>query len=220
MTERPLGELLATDEPAWPLVQSWIREAARPVEVRPVSREDGEDALRRLQVTARSPLGAVALETGGLLVDDGWIRILGGGSDGFPSIVDWNGFGGEPLVDPVAGGFVVAYDAIGGFFLAREETRTVWSFMPDSVEWQDTELGYGDFVHWTLNGDLELFYEGLRWEGWRDEVRRLPPDRGLLLWPPPATREGKDVAAVSRREVPVAELWGLYPRGGLLGGDG
>ena len=169
-------------------------------------------------MTARSPLGAIALETGGILVDDGWIRILGGGSAGLPSIVDWNGFGGDALVEPLDGGFAVAYDAIGGFFVAREETRTVWSFMPDAVDWQDTELGYGDFVHWTLHGDLDGFYEGLRWEGWRDEARALPPDRGLFLWPPPWTKEGKDLAAVSRGAVPVTELWGLYPGGDLLGG--
>src|SRR5262245_57216917 len=35
MPKRALQELLNVDEPAWPLVQSWLREATNPVEVLP-----------------------------------------------------------------------------------------------------------------------------------------------------------------------------------------
>ena len=34
--------------------------------------------LSRLQVTARSMMGALALSSGGMLVDHGWVRLLGG----------------------------------------------------------------------------------------------------------------------------------------------
>jgi hypothetical protein len=75
---RPLHELLS-DDPAWPLIDSWINDAANDVRVVPTDRGRGEETLQALQVTTRSPLGAVALETGGLLVDHGWVRILGAG---------------------------------------------------------------------------------------------------------------------------------------------
>lgn len=39
----------------------------------------GETALLATQVTTRSPMGAVVYHTGGILVDHGWIRILGAG---------------------------------------------------------------------------------------------------------------------------------------------
>jgi hypothetical protein len=56
-----------------------------------VDRAAGERALVGLQVTSQSPLGAIALETGGLLVDHGWIRVLGGGSPRLPrAIHEWN----------------------------------------------------------------------------------------------------------------------------------
>mgnify|MGYP006138941707 CR=1 FL=1 len=40
--------------------------------------------LHRLQVTRRSTLGGLAADTGGLLVDHGWLRHLGGGSARLP----------------------------------------------------------------------------------------------------------------------------------------
>ncbi|UUU44910.1 DUF2625 domain-containing protein [Streptomyces sp. NBC_00162] len=39
---------------------------------------EGRRCLLQMQVTGRSVLGALALHTGGLLVDDGWVRVFGG----------------------------------------------------------------------------------------------------------------------------------------------
>lgn len=77
---RPPADALS-DDPAWPLVQSWIEAAHNEVAVLPAERALGEDTLRRLEVTDHSVLGAVALETGGILIDHGWLRLLGSGSE-------------------------------------------------------------------------------------------------------------------------------------------
>ncbi len=74
---RSLDELIDLQDPGWPLVQEWIAKASNPVEVLPADRARAEATLVELQVTTRSPMGAIALETGGLLVDSGWLRILG-----------------------------------------------------------------------------------------------------------------------------------------------
>jgi hypothetical protein len=69
---RTLAELTATPDPAWPLVQGWLAEATNSVEALPPPDPRRRDAaLLAVQVTLRSPLGAVVYETGGLLVDDG-----------------------------------------------------------------------------------------------------------------------------------------------------
>ena len=68
---RPLRELINTEEPAWPDVQQWIANAKNQVEVLPVNSADRESALLALQVTTRSPMGAIVYETGGLLIDHG-----------------------------------------------------------------------------------------------------------------------------------------------------
>ena len=92
MTERrSLRDLLAVDDPAWPLVQSWIREATNPLEVLLVDERQRGQALEDTQVTIRSPMGAVVYETGGLLVDHGWLRLLGSGHPRLPrSMPVWN----------------------------------------------------------------------------------------------------------------------------------
>src|SRR5438105_2276535 len=96
---RQLEDLLDQNDPAWPLVQEWIRSANHPVEVLPPSEPQRGEALVQLQVTTRSPMGAVVYETGGLLIDDGWLRLLGSGHERLPrSLPAWNR--GRTWTDP------------------------------------------------------------------------------------------------------------------------
>src|SRR5581483_2004912 len=87
---RTIEELIDTD-PAWPIVQDWLRTATNGAEVLPASESDRSDALVATQVTTRSPMGAIIYETGGILVDFGWIRILGSGHPRLPrTLPGWN----------------------------------------------------------------------------------------------------------------------------------
>lgn len=63
---RTLTDLTHTDDPAWPLVQQWVADAPS-VQVLSAERTRAEEALLQLQVTLRSPMGAVVYHTGGLL---------------------------------------------------------------------------------------------------------------------------------------------------------
>jgi hypothetical protein len=82
-----------------------------------VERRLGESALYALQVSSRSPMGAIALETGGLLIDHGWIRVLGGGSAELPrTIHEWNDLKPGQAARRVPGAILVADDVIGGLF--------------------------------------------------------------------------------------------------------
>jgi Protein of unknown function DUF2625 len=73
---RPLDDLLSADS-AWPLVLEWQREAKNRIELLAVERSRAEATLVSMQVTTRSPMGAVVWESGGILVDRGWVRVLG-----------------------------------------------------------------------------------------------------------------------------------------------
>lgn len=84
-------DLIETKESAWPMLQEWFRHSTNPVEVLPASDPHRADALAARQVTTRSPMGAIIYETGGLLIDHGWIRILGSGSvRGNRTLPEWN----------------------------------------------------------------------------------------------------------------------------------
>ncbi len=69
------------------------------------------EVLFRLQVTARSTLGALALRCGGVLLDHGWLRLLGGGGDELMSLAEANGLG-EPMCAERPAALTVAFDVL------------------------------------------------------------------------------------------------------------
>ena len=57
-----------------------MKEAKNKIKILPKDQKRAEHELFFLQVIIRSPMGAIIYETGGILIDNGWIRILGSGS--------------------------------------------------------------------------------------------------------------------------------------------
>ncbi|MGV3538813.1 MAG: DUF2625 domain-containing protein [Rufibacter sp.] len=217
LPKRSLTELINTKEPGWELVKSWMKNAKNKVEVLPKHQKKAEEALLQAQVTTRSPMGAVVYETGGILVDDGWIRILGSGSPKFPrSLMAWNK-GKSFLQDGEQPSFLlIADDVLGGFFainaggLGKEGIGKIFYFSPDNLEWEPTELGYSEFLQFCFSGNLESFYEGLRWSNWRTEIKELSGDKGIHCFPYLWMSTGKDINKVSRKPILMEELWLLY----------
>ena len=163
---------------AWPLVQRWIERAANAVTVLPPDAPPDQAALEALGLTERSVLGALAVHTAGLVIDEGWLRVLGGAT-----LLSWS--------DRLAGGLVVGHDAAGGFFAVVREDGEVRYLLPGGGEWVGTEMGHAAWVHWTLTGDLDSFYAEMREPGWQAQVAALEPDQGLTPGGP----------------VPMADLW-------------
>lgn len=209
MSSRSLEELVNVDAPAWPGLRVSFGAARNPVEILPPDRVRCASTLEALQVTVRSTLGAIASETGGVLIDRGWVRLLGGGSDGAAGLADWNGLASRPQVEGAGGLFIVGYDLIGGFFAldGRADGEAIY-FAPDTLGWERLERGYTGLVEFLLEGDLDGYYP-LRWSGWEQEAAAVPFDCALSLLPPPFFAEGKDLTRVSRRAVPAREAWGV-----------
>lgn len=214
MAGRSLTQLVEVADPAWPSVQEWIAGADRPVEVIAPDQGCAERSLLRLQVTVGSPLGALAYRTGGLLVDSGWLRLLGSGGGARMSggLESWNNGSVSPA-DLVGGALVVGHDAVGGFFAidgGRLGGRPggVHYLTPDSLEWEDLDLSYSELLHWAFTGDLDGFYRDARWPTWAEEVRGLTGDQGILVYPP-LWAEGGPLTERARNPVPMTEMWGL-----------
>jgi Protein of unknown function DUF2625 len=208
-------EELRSGDSAWPVVESWLAEVVNEVVVLPAEPGRGEEALYRLQVTTASPLGAVALETAGILVDRGWLRLLGAGSDELRGLAAWNGVGEPALGETLDDAFLVAHDAVGGFFALNGGAfggaqGDVFYFAPDTLAWEPLDRGYGDFVYWALAGDVQEFYAGLRWPGWQRELSAARADEGFSLYPPPFSREGRALEVSHRKLVPMTELWAFH----------
>jgi hypothetical protein len=58
-----------------------------------------------------------------------------------------------------------------------------------------------------FNSDLDKFYEGLRWKNWKEDVLNLDGNKAFDFYPYLWSKEGKDVNQVSRKAVPIEELF-------------
>lgn len=212
---RSLDELINKEDPGWPVVKGWIDSAKNKVEILSADSAKAKDALLKTQVTTRSPMGAIIYSTGGLLIDGGWIRILGSGSAKLNrSLPDWNKGKTFKEFGNSAPYLLIADDAIGGFFLLNggglgTDLGKVYYFSPDNLEFEPLDLTYSAFLSFCFNNDLEEFYKGYRWPNWRKDVDTLDGNKVFNFFPPLWTKEGKDLTKSSRKAVPVAEQYNL-----------
>jgi hypothetical protein len=196
----------------WDEIEAAVGGSPCAVEILPTDPGRAAACLYRLQVSTNSWLGCLVYLSGGLVVDDGWLRILASGypQRSLPDIHTVNaGFGGA--------GLVVAQDIMGGEFVWRQGDSpyssghasgqpTIHYFAPDTLRWENLGLGYAEWLYAMLGGAIDRFYLSWRWPGWQDEVAECPLDAGLSTYPPLYSKEGKDLAESSRRPIPMTEL--------------
>jgi hypothetical protein len=205
---RDLSDLINHNDPAWPLVQKWIGEASVDVETLPADSAAGEAALHAVQVTTGSSMGAITLNVAGILIDSGWLRVLGaGGHSRFQrSLPGWN-------AGRSSGFYLVADDAVGGFFALNggalgEDLGNIYFYALDSLQWEACKFGYSQFLVWAMSSNLREFYHSLRWNGWQAEVKKLTADQAISIFPFLFTN-GPPIEARNRGLVPVAEQYAL-----------
>lgn len=183
---RSADDLRAAAHQAWPEIESLIAAAEVPVRVVQADARRRDAALAALQLTTASFLGAVVAECGGLLIDHGWLRMLGAGAGGLPGVHEANTItGSAPEM------LVIGWDVLGGRFAVNgggldAAPGDVCYWAPDTLQWTGLGGGYSAFLAWSLSTGLTDFYSTLRWPGWQAEVDSLPADQGLSLFPPPS----------------------------------
>ncbi|MES2703764.1 MAG: DUF2625 domain-containing protein [Bacteroidota bacterium] len=210
----PVERLIKSDS-TWSDILKRAKTARNRIEILEVDKAAAARVLHDLQVTNRSHLGAIVYNTGGILVDDGWIRIMGSGNAKLHRTVsDWNIGKAYSKIGEVPRCLHVADDAAGGYFLINygkfgKDTFKMYYFSPDNLQFEPLDIYYNDFLNMCFTGDLEDFYSSMRWNGWRKEVRDLKGDMVYTFYPFLFTKEGKDINKNSRKAIPVEEQYGL-----------
>lgn len=216
---RPVEALVNVPDPAWPALHDELAAAPVGIQMLPIDDAAGRRCLYQIQVTTRSRLGALAMHTAGLLVDGGWLRVLGGGDQerGLPSLAQANGLDDGPRLSPA---FVVGYDILGGQFeingadpagIGRPgEPGQVCYFGPDTLRWHCLGFGHGAWLSWIATGNTTVFYASMRWPGWREETEALDLTQGITMYPFVWSKQAQaDLGGTSRRPVPIAEIFGI-----------
>ncbi len=211
--KRKVSELINAKDSAWPEIREMMKSAKNKVEVLPVDATKAEDALYKSQVTTRSPMGAIVYETGGILIDNGWVRILASGSSKLNrSLPDWNKGKSFSNWDEVPKFLLIADDAVGGFFMLNggqlgEDQGKIYYFSPDNLNFEALNITYTEFLQFCFYGDLPKFYANLRWKNWKDDLTNLSPDEAFNFFPFLWTKEGKDIDKNSRKKISVEEQY-------------
>ena len=207
---RPLRDLVEVERPALPALLAITSATGDRASVLPVEASQGEDVLWRLQVTVASALGALARHTGGVLIDHSWLRLLGGGGGGLPSVADANHLGTPTTESEPPAHLEVGRDVLGGRFAInggafQGDLGDTFYFAPDTLAWESMGLGHGDFVAWALSDRVSDFYSDLRWDGWEADAAAVPLDHGLAVYPPLFSTQSH-IGTPGRSRVPWEEL--------------
>lgn len=212
---KPLTDLINLEKTGWQLINEWLKEAENKYELLPKNSNRAEIELVNTQVTTRSPMGAVIYETGGILIENGWLRILGSGSQKLDrGLSEWNkrktfeNYGEPPTY------LLVADDIIGGYFALNaggigKEIGKIYYLSQDTLEWECLDVSYSDFLYWALTGDLNQFYEPFRWKSWETDIQKANGNQAFSFFPFLWTEEGKDIENADRKLVPVEENYKL-----------
>lgn len=57
---------------------------------------------------------------------------------------------------------LIAYDILGGLFAINiEKLNSIEYFAPDTLEWEDLEIDYKEFLYWVTTNQLDIFYQEL-----------------------------------------------------------
>jgi Protein of unknown function DUF2625 len=221
---RDIAELVDVPDPAWPWLTADLDSSFAHYAVLPPDPESCQAALHQLQVTARSPLGAITLNTGGILIHHGWLRIYGGsggGPTGLPSMAEVNGFPAE--VDPgwqPTSGLIIAHDVLGGVFTLNGinpqqhgrpgDRGSVVYFSPTTLTWEDLEMGHTQWLTWVVE-DAASHYRDLLWPTWRAEAAALSSRDGISVYPFLWSDEAQqDMAATTRSPVPLEQILEMH----------
>jgi hypothetical protein len=209
-----LSELIDNYDSAWTLVLKWLSLGNIEYQILDTAKDQSDNALLNLQITTKSTLGGIVYNTGGILFDYGWLKILGSGNEKIcKDILYWNGMGRNCLESSIKGALIIGYDVLGGGFAMNGgkfngKIGEVFYYAPDTLDWEGTGFGYTDFIHWITLGNLNKFYATYRWQGWVEDVKKMGYDNVFNFYPPLWSKEG-NVLTSDRQVINIKEIWDL-----------
>ncbi len=206
--------LIEVNDPAWPLIAQAIQSAKTTVHVFPANHDRAVRIIAELRMSARSALIGVILNTGGFVLDHGWLRIYGSGSDQLTrDPISWTENRGWNWKEQRV--LAVADDVLGGQFainwggISPESLNEVFYFAPDALRWEALGLTYSSFLTAFLEGRGEGFYETARWPRWEEEVKAIDTAKGILVYPF-LWAKGGPIKDRHRSVVPIQELVSIH----------
>ncbi len=169
------------------------------------SKEIRNDLIEKMRISNVSALGCIISHTSAIVIDD-WVRVLGSGFNDIKDIIAFN----NDIPDFFNNMFIVSTDIVGGMYalnIGKYSTGLgkIWYFAPDTLEWENLEMEYSEFISWLAKGNLNEFYETMRWKNWKTLGERTDLNSGILIYPFLWSNEIK-IEEATKKIVPFKEL--------------
>lgn len=171
------------------------------------SESDGYKIIEQMGIGENTTIGLIILNCSMLRIN-GYLRIWGSGNNTtHRNFVDGNNelrgyFGGNKVV--------VADDIWGGCFAINNgdfsgSPQYLWYYAPDTLQWENLEITYSQFIYWAIGPDIQGFYKSFLWDNTRTLLDQITFSQGLSIYPPLWTKEC-DSKTASVRIIPMNEL--------------
>lgn len=170
-----------------------IKESTKNIKIIPVDNNIVNGIFDTFKINTESLLGTVISNSGEIIVDN-WIRIYGAGKTGFL----------QRNLDFPYRNILIAEDISGGLFAFMDNGRTGY-FAPDTLEWENMEINYSQFLYWCIHGDTDAYYKDYRWNTWEDDTPNLSIENGFAFYPF-LWAESKSLEERTHTEMPMEEI--------------
>ncbi|MDR1700017.1 MAG: DUF2625 domain-containing protein [Lachnoclostridium sp.] len=166
--------------------------------------------LEQLKIDPYSVLGQILVHYAGIIIN-GYLRFLGGEEKGEHSgILSFNKkvkecYDGKKLI--------VAHDIWGGLFAISNgdfegDIRNIWYFAPDSLDWENLNIYYSQFVVWACDEKVKKFYQNFLWNQNERLIEKIEANQAVLMYPFLWASEC-EIEKANKKIVPIAELISL-----------
>lgn len=180
----------------WNAIIKSIEESEKDIQLLPIEQIVLNDIEQKYKIAPESTIGCIIYNTGGMVIDH-WIRLYGAGKLNFAErnqIFPYNDI-------------VIGEDILGGLFIILENGNIAY-FAPDTLEMEDMEISFSQFLYWCVQGDTDTFYIDYRWENWKDEIRNMDLDKGVSFYPF-LWAEADGIEARHREQIAMKEIISL-----------
>lgn len=194
----------------WSKIKQMLYESKHEMIIFEGTIDAGQSECEKLSIPKDSVLATVVKNCSGIYIDN-WIRILGQGNEKQNGVMHYNCCLLEHSI--IKGMFIVANDVVGGIYAINisgfeTDKNKIWYFAPDTLEWESLGMKYLDFIAWAAQGNLNDFYEAMRWDEWRNDCKKLEFNTCYLIYPFLWAKEC-DINTASKKIVLLDELISL-----------
>lgn len=160
------------------------------------------NSLNNLNINENSVLGQVIINTGGIFIEN-YIRLFGSGDEeNSYNIYKYNLELKKYFDDNI---IIIGNDIFGGLFSLNKEKNNILYFAPDTLEWEDLDITYKEFIKFVTSEKIDEFYKSYKWSTFQEDIKKVKFNEGILIYPFLWSNEC-NIEKVKKDIVPFSEL--------------